>query len=58
MPEEKNAIISFGFYSKNYPDVYLSFNCDEDLDMEELVNYFKRFAYAIGFNPETIDEDY
>lgn len=62
MPKEKNATISFGFYSKDYPDVYLCFNCDEDLDMEQLVDYFKRFAYAISFAPGTIEkylgEDY
>ncbi len=62
MPEEKNATISFSFYSKDYPDVYLSFSCGEDLDMEQLVDYFKRFAYAISFAPGTIEkylgEDY
>jgi len=62
MPEEKNATISFSFYSKDYPDVYLSFSCDEDLNMEELVDYFKRFAYAMSFAPGTIEkylsEDY
>ena len=62
MPEEKNATISFSFYSKDYSDVYLSFSCDEDLNMAELVDYFKRFAYAMSFAPKTIDkylsEDY
>ena len=62
MPEEKSATISFSFYSKDYPDIYLSFSCDEDLDIEELVDYFKRFAYAMSFAPGTIEkflgEDY
>ena len=57
MPEEKNATINFGFYSKDYPDVYLSFYCNEDLDMKELVDYFKRFAIAMSFSPKTV-EDY
>jgi hypothetical protein len=62
MSEEKNATISFSFYSKDYPDVYLSFGCSEDLNMEQLVDYFKRFAYAMSFAPGTVEkylsEDY
>ena len=38
------------------------FNCNEDLDMEQLLDYFKRFAYAINFAPGTVEkylgEDY
>ncbi len=55
MPEEKNAMISFSFYPKDYSDVYLSFNCSEDLDFEDLVDFFKRFAFALGYSPNTIE---
>lgn len=48
-------MLTFGFYSKDYPDVYLSFNCPEDLNLEDLVDFFKRFAVAIGYASETIE---
>lgn len=55
MEEEKNAMLTFGFYPKDYPDVYLSFNCSEDLNLEDLADFFKRFAVAIGYASETIE---
>ena len=55
--EEKNAILSFNFSPKSYPDVYLSFNCSEDLTMNELVSFFRRFAIALSFSPKSV-EDY
>jgi len=62
MDENKNATLNFSFYPDDYPDVDLSFHCSEDLDMAELVDYFKRFVYAIGFAPGTVEkylsEDY
>lgn len=47
--DNKNATISFSFYPDDYPDVDLTFHCDEDLTMKELIDYFKRFAYAMSF---------
>lgn len=55
--EEKNAVLSFDFRSKNYPNVYLSFDCSEDLTMSELVSFFRRFAIALSFSPKSV-EDY
>ena len=53
--EEKNAMLTFGFYSEDYPDVFLSFNCSEDLIFDDLVDFFKRFAAAMGYENETIE---
>ena len=54
--EEKNAMLTFGFYPEDYPDVFLSFNCSEDLNFEDLIDFFKRFAAAIGYSSELIDK--
>ena len=54
---EKNATINFSFRSEDYPDVDLSFDCNEDLTMSDLVDFFKRFAIAMSFSPQTV-EDY
>ena len=54
--DNKNATISFSFYPDDYPDVDLTFHCDEDLTMKELIDYFKRFAYAMSFTQSTIKE--
>ena len=53
--DNKNATLSFSFYPENYPDVDLTFHCDEDLTFTELLNYFRRFAIALTFSQETID---
>lgn len=54
---EKNATVNFSFRSEDYPDVDLSFDCNEDLTMSELVDFFKRFAVAMSFSSKTV-EDY
>ena len=54
---EKNATVNFSFRSEDYPDVDLSFECNEDITMSELVNFFRRFAIAMSFSPKTV-EDY
>lgn len=54
--ENKNATVSFSFYPEDYPDVDLTFHCNEDLDFEELLGYFRRFAIALSFSPVTIDK--
>lgn len=54
--EEKNATLSFSFYPEHYPDVDLSFHCNEDLSFDELVDYFKRFAVAMSYSPQTIEK--
>lgn len=54
---EKNATVNFSFRSEDYPDVDLSFECNEDIIMSELVDFFKRFAIAMSFSPQTV-EDY
>ena len=54
---EKNATVNFNFRSEDYPDVDLSFDCNEDLTMSDLVDFFKRFAIAMSFSPQTV-EDY
>lgn len=54
---EKNATVNFSFRSEDYPDVDLSFDCNEDLTMSNLVDFFKRFAIAMSFSPQTV-EDY
>lgn len=56
MEENKNATISFCFYPEHYADVDLSFHCNEDLSFDELVDYFKRFAVAMSYSPQTIEK--
>lgn len=53
--EEKDAMLTFGFYPKDYPDVFLSFNCSEDLIFDDLIDFFKRFAAAMGYGNEIIE---
>jgi len=55
--EEKNATLSFSFYPEYYPEIDLTFHCSEDLSMSELVSFFRRFAIAMSFTPQTV-EDY
>ena len=57
MEEEKNATLSFSFYPEHYPEIDLTFHCSEDLTMGELVSFFRRFAIAMSFTPQTV-EDY
>jgi hypothetical protein len=54
--DNKNATLSFSFYSDDYPDIDLTFHCDENLTMEELIDYFKRFVYAMSFSSEAIEK--
>lgn len=56
MDEEKNATLSFSFYPEHYPDVDVTFHCSEDFTFSELLDYFKRFAIALSFNPETVEK--
>ena len=56
MEETKNATLSFTFYPTHYPDVDLTFHCSEDLSFQELLDFFKRFAMAMSFSPETIEK--
>ena len=53
----KNATLSFSFYPDNdRTDVDLTFHCSADLDFEELLNYFRRFAIALSFSPTTVEK--
>lgn len=45
----KNATLKFIFEPDGYPDVNLEFRCDRDLSYDELVDFFKRFAVAVGY---------
>ena len=54
MKMNKNASLSFTFHPENYADVDLTFYCSEDLSFDELLDFFKRFAIAMSFTPETI----
>ena len=54
--ENKNAVLTFSFYPEHYPNINLTFNCDEDLEFSTLVDYFRRFALAMTYSSKTIDE--
>lgn len=54
--KDSNARINFSFYSDNYPDIDLTFNCNEDLAFCELLDYFRRFAIAMSFSPTIIEK--
>lgn len=58
MEEAKNATLSFSFYPdpEHHPDIDLTFHCSEDLSFQELLDFFKRFAMAMSFSPETIEK--
>lgn len=47
----KNATLRFVFEPDGYPDVDLEFRCDRDLTYDELVDFFKQFAVAVGYSP-------
>lgn len=54
--ENKTATINFSYYPTHYPDVDVTFRCDEDLNFSELVDYFRRFALAMSYSPTTVDK--
>ena len=57
MEPEKNAYLRFVFEPQNYPEVDLTFHCNEDLTYDELLDYFKRFAMAMSYSSKTVYED-
>jgi hypothetical protein len=54
--EDKNATLNFTFYPEHYPDVDLTFHCNEDLSFQELLDFFRRFALAMSFSPQTVKD--
>jgi len=56
MEKDKNATLNFSFYSDDYPDVDLSFQCSEDLTLNELISFFRRFAIALSFSPKSVED--
>ena len=53
--ENSNAYIEFRFSSKDYPDIDLTINCDQDLTLDELRDYCKRFALAMSFSENSVE---
>ena len=62
MEMEKNARLRLQFDPEDYPSVDLEFEVNEDLTLFELLDFFKKFAYAMGYcvGPieKFIDENY
>ncbi len=56
MDNKKNAVLHLVWTSEDYPEVDLTFKCDEDLSITELVVFFRQFALAMGYIPEQLDE--
>ena len=56
MDNNKNATLRFVWTPEDYPEVDLTFKCDENLSISELVVFFKRFAIAMGYIPEQVNE--
>ena len=56
MEMKKNARLRFQFDPEDYPEVDLEFEVNEDLTFDELVNFFKRFAYVMGYSEKTIEK--
>lgn len=54
--EKTTGRIEFEFHSDNYPDIDLTFYCDEDLTLGELASFFRKFAFAMGYAEESINE--
>ena len=54
--ENSNARIELEFNSDDYPDIDLTFYCDEDLTLGELASFFRKFAFAMGYAEESINE--
>ena len=53
---DKNTTIYFSFEHKDYPNVSMTFEVDDDMDIWELVGLFRKFAFAIGYAEESINK--
>lgn len=53
---EHNATYYMSVDNKNYPNLSLSFEVNEDLDIYELGDLFVRFASALGYTEDTIEK--
>lgn len=53
--ETKNATLRFVWEPDDYQEVDMSFRCDEDMTFFELVDFFKKFAIAMSYSPETVN---
>ena len=54
--ETKNATLRFVWEPDDYPEVDMTFRCDEDMTFSELIDFFKRFAIAMTYSPQVIDK--
>ena len=53
---EKNASLRFVCDPRDYEEVDLQFEWNEDLTFSELVSFFKRFCIAMSYAPETVEK--
>lgn len=51
----KNATLRMVWEPEDYPNVDIEFTVDEDMPLEDFVDYFKRFLVAVSF-PNTLIE--
>lgn len=51
----KNATLRMVWEPEDYPSVDMEFTVDEDTPLEDFIDYFKRFLFAVSF-PNTLIE--
>ena len=52
----KNATLRMVWEPEDYPSVDMEFTVDEDMPMEDFIDYFKKFLSAVSFPPDLIEE--
>lgn len=51
----KNATLRMVWEPEDYPNVDMEFTVDEDMPLEDFIEYFKKFLSAVSF-PNTLIE--
>ena len=54
--EKSTARLEFSFYPTSYNNVNLSFDCDQDMTLDEFKSFCMRMAYAMSYPASSIEE--
>jgi len=52
----KNATLRMVWEPEDYPSVDMEFTVDEDMPMEDFIDYFKKFLSAVSFPSNLVEE--
>lgn len=52
----KNATLRMVWEPEDYPNVDMEFTVDEDMPLEDFIDYFKKFLSTVSFPASLIEE--